>query len=126
VKRGDSCIDKLGYIGSWNIFNDWTEGYYDVTNIQLKGKTLYEEGDILVDKDGDERMVLGSHKYLYHLSEPNNFEIWCMEFTPKELEEAGFTIKGQETVEETVEVSMDEIASKFGIDVKNLKIKKEN
>ena len=84
-----------------------------------------EEGDILVDKDGDKRKVLGVHKYLVHLSRCDEFSSYCAySLTIEQLEEEGYKLKSSEP-SEPLEVTLDEVAEKFGVDVKNLKVKKD-
>lgn len=84
-------------------------------------------GMILENICGCKYMVLavtGKIVILSHLDEFNvaDSTIWTVE----ELIEYGFKVVGADQKEdEKVELTMDEIANKFGIDVKKLKIKKE-
>lgn len=103
---------KIGYCTSCFIDSDLEP---------IEEKTLYdlEDGDIIIHNDGYERMVLGVHSLIYHLSVKNDFSRSVIDMTPQELENEGYTIKGQEKKEVT-EVTMEEVCKKFG---KNVKIK---
>jgi len=88
----------------------------------IKGGIMFEVGQEVIDKDGYKRKVLAVTGLLTALSDTDyydRFEDW---YTDEELEDGGF----KEVSDEEVEVSMDDIADKFGIDVEKLKIKKED
>ena len=101
---GYDCNDKLGYEYSYRVFLEIGAG--QVSYLRPAKKTLYnlEEGDVLVDKNGDERMVLGVCGKVYFLSIFGCFDISDNMQTARELERRGYTIKGQEPELETVEV----------------------
>jgi len=79
-------------------------------------------GDVVIDEDGEEHMVLERGQNIVTLSQGNNFKIAHDIYTFDELEE-DFTLKA-EPVKQTL-LTMDQIAEKFGIDVSSLKIAKE-
>jgi len=91
---------------------------------ELTGIYAAKVGDIVVDDNGNERKILEigtSHTafIVSYCSDHDGASDWI---TFKEADKAGWKLKGQE---ETVEISMDEIAEKFGVDVDKLKVKKE-
>ena len=83
-KRGTGAENKLGYKYSWEIGNvESADDLNDsaVTNLKIIGKTKdisdiksYEVGDILVDKNGDRRKVLGICDLIIMLSWSSDFE----------------------------------------------------
>lgn len=89
-------------------------------------KTLYnlEVGDIVIDDDGDKRKILAvlttGENPVYAASDCNNFDHADDIYTAKELEDDDYKVVG-----ETTELTMDEIADKFGVSVERLKIKKD-
>ena len=91
---------------------------------ELTGMYAAKVGDIIVDGDGDEAKVLeiGNSHTAFLMSNFDNFAKASCWITFADAEEEGWKLKGQE---ETVEISLDEIAEKFGVDVDKLKVKKE-
>lgn len=91
-------------------------------------KTLedIEVGDILIDNVEDERFVMGVAGKMVWLS-ANEEEAECdgetSLYTMLELKENGYKVKGQES--EIMEISMDEVAKKFGKSTSEIRIKKE-
>ncbi len=89
-------------------------------------KTLYnlEIGDIVIDDDGDEQKILAvlatGENPVYLLSDYNDFDEADDMQTAKELERKDYTFPGEQT-----ELTMDQIADKFGVSVEQLKIKKD-
>lgn len=104
VIGGIDCSDKLGYEYSFRVSFEIETGR--VSYLRPFKKTLYnlEEGDIVVDEDGYERMVLGACGKVYFMSIFGCFDISDNMQTARELERRGYTIKGQEPELETVEV----------------------
>lgn len=83
-------------------------------------ETMFKVGDIINNGD-DTVKVLAICGDLTALSYSNKFKTHCNWMTKEELEEGGYKLKDSK-----VELSMDEIATKFNVDVKDLKIKKED
>jgi hypothetical protein len=84
-----------------------------------------EVGDILVDDEGGEHFVMGVAGKMVWLSEhgvegyASDTECYAM----LELKDEGYTFKDQEP--EIMEISMDEVAKKFGKSASESRIKKE-
>ena len=111
TKQDDSNDDT-----AWNWDKDWVELYRPtITWDNLKWK------DVVVDKDGNERMVLDVRNDLLDLSYRDVFDTHGSTFHKKELQNLGFTIK--QPTPEKLELTLDQIAKKFGVDVTNIKIK---
>jgi len=94
------------------------------SDLEPVAKTIRDAqvGDVVIDEDGEEHMVLERGQNIVTLSQGNNFKIAHDIYTFDELEE-DFTLKA-EPVKQTL-LTMDQIAEKFGIDVSSLKIAKE-
>lgn len=133
VKDGFDAEDKLGYKYSWILsyegedIEDWDD---NVKNLRTAEKTLddfstLEIGDVLVDRDGDERTILDVREKIIGLSNLSHGERYGNFYTKDDLDYYGCKLKEQPEEDETVELTMDEIAEKFGIDVKKLKVKKQ-
>jgi hypothetical protein len=125
-KDGFNADDKLGYKYSWVLSADFTCG--GVTNLKPVNKTLneLETGDTVIDEEGDEYFVMGVAGKMVWLSDDENeatSTAYTTPYTLKELERLEYKVKGEEP--EVTELSMDEIADKFGVSVKQLKIKKD-
>lgn len=91
---------------------------------ELQGLTTmrYKQGDILVDEDGDKRKVLCVCGEVYIFSAYNNFDIFGGSYTQKGLDDLGYKIYIEEP-EELTELTLEEIAKKFKVDVSKLRIK---
>ena len=76
--------------------------------------------DVVV-RYGNERMVLDVRNDLVDLSHYGEFERHTGTFHKQELQKTGYTIK-QAPVEK-LELTLEQVAEKFGIEVGNLKIK---
>lgn len=120
-------IIEKGNIYDWKVDFGYDYNYFYEEDLELVSKTLdnLEVGDILVDKDRDEKKVLGICGEVYFLSYENNFDSFGDMYTLKEIKKLGFKLKSGKSSDKTIEVSMDEIAEKFSIPVEKLKIKKE-
>lgn len=126
---------KCGKIAGTVKHINWIEVYWDngelneyyPEDLKLVKRTIRDvrEGDIIVDVGGDEEKVLGVHQCCVHLSTTNNFDEIGRDIPFEKLKEFGYKLKDQEE-EEEVELTIDEIADKFGISVDKLKIKKED
>jgi len=108
--------------------NDDTNWYWDKNWIEPYNPTITWETlkwkDVVVDSDGDERMVLGVLNDTVLLSGADNFNMSGSNYHKKEIQEWGFTIKQPTPPVEKQELTLDQIAEKFGVDVTNIKIKK--
>lgn len=84
-------------------------------------------GDILIDDDGNERVVLGVIGQIVFFSDDTDTDDDIYDDNMENiqyLKKQGWKVKGEESTAK--EVTMDEIAKAMNIDVKDLKIKKEN
>jgi len=132
VRDGVNTDDKLGYEYAWNITDNY--GDLDLDGISIKvtdlesveGLRAMKVGDIIIDEEGDEATVLAVLGRAFLKSfwgDHNSAGSW---WTFKRAERLGWKLKGQEDSDDDItELSMDEIADKFDVDVKKLKIKKE-
>lgn len=103
-KCGFITAAKFGYKYSFCIFAD-KDGVLNnrVTNLKFLPRTLddIEEGDVVVDKYGDERKVLGACGEVYFLSRWDNFKKAIGDCcTLEEIKQAGYTPKQDEPEEE--------------------------
>lgn len=85
-------------------------------------KTLYnlEAGDVVKDKNGDTRKIIDvlPHSLLISQNFYNDYASgW---YTPKELEDFGYTVQ---PTTPTTELTREQIAEKFGVPVEQLRIK---
>ena len=78
-----------------------------------------EEGDVLIDSAGDETCVLGICGEVIFRSARNEFDKYWGGYTKKQLQKIGWNIK--DAVEETEELTMDEVCKELG---RTIKIKK--
>ena len=60
--------------------------------------------DVLIDNDGDEKMVLGVRNDLVDISSATDFEKYLYTYHKKELQEYYYTIKQATTVEKVITV----------------------
>ena len=77
--------------------------------------------DVVVDRYGDKRLVLGVLNDAVFLSGINNFNVSGAFYHKEEIQTKGYTIK-QAPVEK-LELTLEQVAEKFGVEVGNLKIK---
>ena len=103
--------------------SDWHPIYFSKLEPLTKTIRNAQVGDVVVDRSGDEYMVLERGQNTVVLSYDNNFKKADDNFHFDELEEH-FTLKAEPEVEQRI-LSMNEIAEKFGIEVSKLKIAKE-
>jgi hypothetical protein len=85
-----------------------------------------EVGDILVDEYGKEHFVMGVAGKMVWLSDDESEADHASDtnlYAMLELKRNGFTFKDQEP--EIMELSLDEVARKFGKSVSEIRIKKE-
>ena len=115
TKQDDSNDDTV-----WTWDENWVELYNPtITWDNLKWK------DVVLDKDGDEQMVLGVLNDVVFISWYNEFNEADDWYHKQELKDTGYTIKqATPTPPEKLELTLDQIAEKFGVDVTNIKIKK--
>lgn len=126
--NGLDADNKLGYKYSHCIFEGTERQLFNnfVTNLRPAEKSFdYPEvGDEYVDKDGDSRFVLGVAGRVIFLSSSYDKNLIGTYSTKEKFVELGFTIKQPAPTEEVLEVTLDEVAEKFGVDVTKLKVKK--
>lgn len=142
VSNSDPCIKskqlmvgkvcEIKFIDNSDIYpySVWNEDksnwwWFIESDLQAVERTLddLEVGDILVNGD-EERKVLGLLESLIFTSDNIDFDsasstVW----TVKQLKIHGWSLKQEEQPEDTTEISIQEIADKFNIDVDKLRIK---
>lgn len=139
---------KARYIGDGHTFIDW---FPNVTITYIRGNEIYfkdqsgnpyvgistelepltkswdtlEKGDILVDSDGDKRQVLAVLEDIVFFSAYDGFDITGGYETKQTLQDEGNTIEDTPPEDNTVELTLSEVAKKFKIDITKLRIKDE-
>ena len=112
VEDEDECCsleNSWGYKCNFEICDDWTEGDYNVTNIQPKHRTIddLECGDYVVDESGWKRKCLGVCGEVYAMSSnwkktvDNSDKIDGGWWTIYQLKKCGYTLCQPEEVKET-------------------------
>ena len=106
--------------------NNETRWYWDKDWVELYRPTITWETlkwkDVVVDGVGDERMVLRVENDLVDVSGYGDFDTHGTTLHRKELQKKGYTIK--QATPEKLELTLEQVAEKFGVDVTNIKIKK--
>lgn len=86
-------------------------------------------GDEVVDAEGNEYRILmaqGEGEYrCYLLSRDSDKKVTGSSYTAYELQKNGYTIKQPSDQEQPRELTIDEIAEKFGMKAEDVRIKKE-
>lgn len=113
---------KSDGIYDFNVRVDGKLGVYDADELELVGASTLadaDSGDILVHGSGKIRTVLSRAEI------DGKVYLWSVEadsapctYTVSSLTSLGWDIKGSET-----EVTLQQVAEKFGVDVKDLRIK---
>lgn len=98
AKDGAYCADKLGYNHSWFVYGGTVHEVDYLKPYEVK----YKEGDVLVDGDGDKKMVLGVSGRVYLMSLVNNFKKYYCGFTKEELDGNGYKLFQEEEKRDTV------------------------
>lgn len=140
-KNGEwDCITARGQDADYAIVTTLTDGeyYYDLykgsekmgccsvcqddTNSKLMEKTMenIQKGDVIVS-DGERTVIERLGDIVFTTGCDNDWSMTLV-WSTTELKNKGFTIKQPEP--EPTELTMQEVADKFGIDVSKLKIKK--
>ena len=121
IKVAGSIIYMLIRNSNWEILSRESGTKYGLEEA-FTPSSHYKCGDILVNMHGNERKILGICGEVYFMSYENNFNKTASGQTKQELDDMGFKLKSSPS---KLELSMNEIAEKFGIDVGSLKIKKD-
>ena len=103
----------------WIWYKNWLELYTEPSK-EITWDTLKWK-DVVINEDGDERIVLDVRNDLVDLSYDDDFDTHGSTFHKKELQKYGYTIK--QPTPEKLELTLDQVAEKFGVDVTNIKIK---
>lgn len=94
----------------------------DINNI-----SSYVAGDILVDCDDDERMVLAVCGKIVAVSCSNTFDCIDAWYTIEELKSDIDIVRFKyATQDENIEITIEEIAKLKGVDASRIRVKKEN
>lgn len=92
------------------------------SNLRLiRRKGMYKKDDVLTD-GRNEMKVLGVCGDVFFMSNKNNFDMYSSGHTKLELEKDGFRLKSSDG---TVELTIQEISDKFGIDSSKVRIKED-
>ena len=117
-RDGTRADDKLGYKFSWTF-----KGAQDVKHA-LKSFDYPEVGDEYKDSSGNSRFVLGVAGRVIFFSRVNDFNLSDTFFTKEELINKGYTIVQDTPEDDIIELTLEDIATLKGVDVKRIKIKK--
>ena len=82
----------------------------------------YKQGDPLVNEYGDKLKVLGISGEVYHMSLYDDFDKAGANFTQKDLDDMGCKLYTEDQ-EDLTELTLEEVAKKFNVDVSKLRIK---
>jgi len=115
--KQDDSNDYTRWFWDKNWIELYTEPKKEITLDTLKWK------DVVIDENGNEQIVLGVLNDSILLSS-HNFDYSGNWFHKKELQNRGYVIKQATPPQEKLELTLDQIAEKFGVDVINIKIKK--
>lgn len=90
-------------------FDNGMEDYGRESELELVKKDLehLSEKDIIVNKDGDEREVLGVCGRAIFASQCNDFNVGNSICTAEELKKLGYKLKGQEEVDDKTQEAID-------------------
>jgi len=117
VKNGVNAEDKLGYKYAWYLFKDFT--HTDVTDLKLATTPTWDSlswKDIVLDEDGDRRMVLAVVNDMVCISYAGDFDVASGWFHKKQLQRYGYTIQGE--VPAVEEITIKEAEARFGVKIK--------
>lgn len=124
VEHGDNSVDRCIVVNAEDGFcAEFGDKDHEIIEEGLRAMKV---GDIVIDGDGDERKVLEilTNTFAYsYIDLQDKFYSWT---AFGEAEREGWKLKDQEPVDDTLEISMDEVAEKFGKDVSKIRIKKED
>lgn len=132
-ENGTDCDDKLGYKYSWVVRDGSHEELVsrDVTDFTILPTTAAEI-EAYKDWQVGDKIIMGDYlrEVIFRCGEvvicKYDDEGATNPYTCDELYNEGWRLVADpEPVDETVELTLDEIAEKFGINPKNLRIKKE-
>ncbi len=106
-----------------NYYNYYTDDHLELYIAPAITWDTLKWKDVVVDRDGDEQMVLGLLNDMLFLSDYNDFKSYDDWYHKQELQNEGYTIK-QATPVDKLELTLEQVAEKFGVEVTNIKIKK--
>lgn len=123
--NGSKADDKLGYKYSWELEKDFTN--YDVKNLKLAERIItwdtLQEGDVMLDSIGFERIVLGMCGKVIFLGNNDDGIIKSLShhYTKEELINNKYTIKQSVETPVVEELTVEQVCKLLG---KNIKIVK--
>jgi len=103
-----------------NYYNYYTDDHLELYIAPVITWDTLKWKDVVVNKNGNERMVLLVGNDAVFLSD-TDFNVTNTWYLKKELQTYGYTIK-QSPVDK-LELTLEQVAEKFGVEVGNLKIK---
>lgn len=131
---GDPASNKLGYSFSWTVLSGSLEDIKTcqvtelllppVTAEEIEAYKNFREDDVLVNRcsSAEQKIVKKFGDLVLNIVTGIHGETEGVVYTCEELYRKGWRLKIEPTEEESVEMSIGEIAVKLGIDVKLLKI----
>lgn len=128
VRNGSDCSNKFGYKYSYWIgsnrgsLNDVDDGLFENFKLKVMEMNDITVGTKLYDDDGEQHEAIFRSGELVILKNGNEYA--SMPYTIEELKDRNFKLKIEPCPSEPVELTMDEIAEKFGVPISQLKIKK--
>jgi len=128
LAEGHNCVNKRGYKYSWVIGSgtdrDLTGN--SVTDLKLISPELeeykdWQVGEIIKTSHSEGKIIFRSGELVIYKSTSSGAA--SSPYTPDELYKQGWRIVSEPEKEVMVELTMDDVAAKFKIDVKTLRIK---
>lgn len=127
-KNGKDCfIAERKYSKNLGVYSDIYSSEFNIVSFEefCKLKNIntmkYKEGDIIVNDNGNKRKILAVCGELYAVSNDNHFDEFGYWDTESYLDSQKYKLYEEPKV---VELTLEDIAKKFEVDVDNLKIKK--
>jgi hypothetical protein len=110
-------------ISVWRYVLDEGAVYTDLDVFELVPRDLdnLTLDDVLLNDDGEEYTVISVHDKVIDLADDNGHH--CAAYTAKELKDHDWTVKQPSDDDDTVEMTLEEVAKLKGVDVDKLRIK---
>ena len=121
---GDTITNYKNYKFDYGFDYQWWWSEYTGLFELIEEFEAIKVGDVVVDKNDYERVVIDVLPNSFLTSKINNKNVAECWFSKREAEANGWKIKGQEQTE-VRELSMDEVAKLAGLPVDKIRIKKE-
>jgi len=123
VTKEKALLDR-SMLRTYSSYDELTGDGWEIIPNTLTTSTI---GDYVEDEDGFNRRILGAQGFgeyrLYDLSFINDHKVHACSWTAHELKEEGYTtVQPEFTTQDTVEMSVGDIAKELGHDPKKFKV----